>query len=521
MMISRFIRATALLVFASALGCSAKSPLQPGDLVIANGSVIDGTGSAARNADVLIRGNRIWAVRELGDSFPDTVTVIPAEGFIVSPGFIDTHAHGDPAKTPEMENFLAMGVTTIVLGQDGSSTRVGALAEWFDSVAAAKPGPNVATYLGHGTLRHEAGVGLSSAPTEEEITQIANLVEQGLQLGALGLTTGLEYQPGSFSQRNELAAIAAPVGARGLTVMSHVRNEDDDQLIASIRELVEQCRSAGANAHVSHIKSVYGKGASRAEEILAVLQEARDSGVGVTADIYPYTASYTGIGLLFPDYSLPPNDYQTVAQQQRDTLLEYLDRRVAKRNGPQATLFGTGEYAGKTLAQVSEETGKPYAEVLLEYGPTGGSAAYFIMDEELQARLLVDPHVNICSDGSPGMRHPRGYGSFARIIRKFVLEDNLITLEEGIHKMSGLPAQTTGLNELGRGTLVPGNYADLLIFNPNEVVDRATFSDPFQLAEGMHTIIVNGNIVRANNIFTGTTAGTVIRRNDSTSGENQ
>lgn len=521
MFLSRFIQATFLVAVAATIGCASKSSLLPGDVVIANGQVIDGTGSPARPADVLIRGNRIWAVKELGKTFPKGVTVIPAEGLIVAPGFIDTHSHGDPSETPEMQNFLAMGVTTIVLGQDGASTSVGKLEGWFDSVTAAKPGPNVATYVGHGTIRDEAGVGLSTSPTEEQIALMGQLVDQALHLGALGLSTGLEYQPGNFSERNELAAIAAPVGSRGLTVMSHVRNEDDEQLATSVRELIEQCRTAGANAHVSHIKSVYGKGSKRAEEILALLEEGRNSGVKVTADIYPYTASYTGLSLLFPDYALPPNNYKTVAEQERDRLLDYLDKRVAKRNGPEATLFGSGQLAGKTLAQVAQEQGKPYSQVLLEVGPNGGSAAYFIMDEELQARLLVDPWVNICSDGSPGIRHPRGYGSFARIIRKFVLEDNALTLEQAIHKMTGLPAETTGLDQLGRGTLTSGNFADVLIFNPSDVYDRATYSDPYQLAEGMQTILVNGTVIRENNQFTGTQAGVVIRRSDSQEGESK
>lgn len=515
-MVRKLLFATLLVASIPIVGCSGKGPFLPGDVVISNGSVIDGTGSPARKADVLIRGERIWAVKEMGEKFPKGVEVISAEGLVVTPGFIDTHAHGDPSESPELENFLAMGVTTIILGQDGSSVRVDDLKQWLQNVAMAKPGANVATYIGHGTLRDEAGVGLSLNPTPEQIQQIANLVEQALKDGALGLSTGLEYQPGNFAQTGELAAIAAPVGARGLTVMSHVRNEDDEQLASSIRELVEQCRIAGANAHVSHIKSVYGKGAARAEEILAILEEGRKSGVKVTADIYPYTASYTGISLLFPDYSLPPNDYKTVAEKERDRLLDYLDKRVARRNGPEATLFGTGPNAGKTLAEVAAEQGKPYAQVLLEGGPNAGSAAYFIMDEELQARLLIEPNINICSDGSTGMRHPRGYGSFARIIRKFVQEENRLALPQAIHKMSGLPAKTTGLDQLGRGTLISGNYADVLIFNPAEINDPATFSDPFQLSVGFNTIFVNGQLIRENGVFQQERAGTVITRSDST-----
>ena len=500
-----------------ALGFAPELRLEPGDVIIANGRVIDGTGEPAREADVWLRGDRIMAVTELGDMFPAIVSVIDAQGKVVAPGFIDTHAHGDPLTHPEMQSFLAQGVTTILLGQDGNSVPVAELEQWFNEMEQKGIGVNVATTLGHGTLRDESGIGLSPSPTAEQLAALEAMCERGLQLGALGLSTGLEYQPGTFSRMEELEAVARPVGKRGLMVMSHVRSEDDDKLRESLNELVEQCRRTGARAHVSHLKSVYGKGAARAEEILGYLQQARGTGVTVTADLYPYTASYTGIGLLFPDYALPPNDYTTVAEQKRNELLDYLDRRVARRNGPEATLFGSGKYAGKTLAQVAEEQGRPYAEVLLEAGPDSGSAAYFIMDEELQARLLVDPAVNICSDGSPTMRHPRGHGSFARVIRKFVVDEERLTLEQAIHKMSGLSAQHVGLDALDRGTLTPGSYADVVIFDPNMVEDTATYTSPFQLAKGFDTIFVNGVLIRQNGEFSAERMGRALRRSDSDS----
>ncbi len=503
---------------------STSTAIQPGDTIISNGSVIDGTGAPAREADVLIRGDRIIAIQELGDMFPAIASVIDASGKVVSPGFIDTHAHGDPAETPDMHNFLAMGVTTICLGQDGSSNRIGTLSEWFNDIATTRPGPNVLTFVGHGTVRNESGIGLSTTPTLEQLKAMANLVEKGLQQGAWGLTTGLEYQPGMFATANELAVVAAPVGKRGLTVMTHMRNEDDDQVTSSITELVEQCRSAGANAHISHLKSVYGKGSGRAEEILSHIDLARKSGVRVTADVYPYTASHTGLSILFPRWALPPNSYREVLTTRRAELVKYLHDRVAKRNGPEAMLLGSGANAGKTLAQLAAEAGKPYAEVLADLGPRGGSAAYFVMNEDLQSRLLVAEGINICTDGSPTMRHPRGYGSFAKIIRKFVNEDKLLTLEQAVYKMSGLPAATIGLDRLKsksgtddappRGTLKAGNAADILIFDPAKVKDTATFEEPHQLAEGFDTILVNGKIIRRNNQFTTYRHGHVLKRQD-------
>jgi N-acyl-D-amino-acid deacylase len=497
----------ALPLIAATVVASAESTI-----AITNARLIDGLGSPARDAHIIVEGDTIsriiWGHGPLDAEVSRT---IDAAGRVVAPGFIDTHAHGDPVDTPEFHNFLAMGVTTIALGQDGSSARAQGMAEWMQRVEEARPGPNVMTYVGHGTVRNEAGVGLEENPTEEQITRMAELVGIAMQAGAYGLTTGLEYQPGSFSRMEELIAIAKPVAEHGGIVMSHMRSEDDDVLIDSIRELAEQGRGSGAPVHVSHIKSVYGKGGGRANELLQILQDFRDEGVTITADIYPYSASFTGLSILFPDYALPPNNYEQTVAERRTELADYLRNRVMLRNGPEATLFGTGSDAGKTLAQVAEERGKPFEEVLIDKGPRGGSAAYFVMDEEVQKGLLLDPFTNVCSDGSPSMRHPRGYGSFAKIIRQYVMEDGILPLEQAVHKMSGLTATTTGLIHQRRGLIAPGFAADILIFDPAQVRDTATFENPSQLAEGIDTILVNGVVVREGGEFTGERAGRMLR----------
>lgn len=479
---------------------------------IVNGYVLDGTGAPPFRANLIVEGDTI--TRVIRGDLPSHIVpdvVLDADGRIVTPGFIDTHAHGDPLSTPGFENFLAMGVTTIALGQDGNSTPAGEMADWMRQVEAARPGPNVMTYIGHGTVRHESGVGLSPDPSPADIARMEALVEKALEAGAWGLTTGLEYQPGNFAGMEELIAVARPVAARDLVVMSHIRSEDDDQLIASIRELVMQGEGSGARVHVSHIKSVYGRGEARAWEILGILRDLREGGVAITADIYPYTASFTGLSLLFPDYALPPHDYKEVVDERRGDLAEYLYNRVAARNGPGATLLGTGPHAGKTLAELSDELGMSYEDVLIELGPRGGAAAYFVMDEDLQGHLLLDPLTNVCSDGSPEMRHPRGYGAFARIIHHYVNEQGMLSLPEAIHKMTGLPAETTGLVRQRRGLIAEGHAADLLIFDPREIRDTATFENPHQLAIGFDTILVNGVIIRQDGIFTGARAGKVLR----------
>jgi N-acyl-D-amino-acid deacylase len=481
------------------------------DLLIRNGTVIDGAGAPGRKADVLIDGDRIARVGSVDAAKVWARRAIDATGMVVTPGFIDVHAHGDPLKTPEFENFLSMGVTTICLGQDGESPQD--LAAWMREVEEARPGVNVATFVGHGTVRNLAGVELQRNPSRQQLQAMQRLVREAMQQGCLGLTTGLEYQPGSFANLEELIAVAQPVAQAGGLVMSHMRSEDDDAIEGALAELLAQGWGAGCPVHVSHIKVVYGHGAKRAEQILKQMQTARVGGLRVTADIYPYNASYTGIGIVFPDWAKPPHDYAQVVKTRRAELAEYLRDRVTRRNGPEATLFGTEPWTGKTLAQVAAQLDKPFEDVLIDdIGLGGAHAAYFVMDAELQERLLVDPHVMICSDGSSTSRHPRGHGAFARVIRKFVAERKLLSLEAAVHKMTGLAAATVGLDQVKHGLLVEGYAADLLVFDPQQVRDNATYEEPHRLATGFAWVVVNGQIARDNGRATGSRAGRLLRR---------
>lgn len=342
---------------------------------------------------------------------------------------------------------------------------------------------------------------------------MARLVDEALEAGCFGLSTGLEYQPGSFSKLNELIAIAKPVGKRGGVISSHTRNEDDEAVQNSIAELIEQGESGNCAVNISHLKVVYGHGVPRAEEILEQMQDARQRGVSITADMYPYQASYTGIGIVFPDWAKPPFKYEEVVRTQRDELSSFLKKRIQMRNGPEATLFGTAPWAGKTLKQVAKELGKSFEDVLIDdIGPKGASGAYFVMDQELQDRLFLDPYIMAGSDGSPSMRHPRGYGSFAKVIRYYVKEKKLLKLEEAIYKMSGLPAKTVGLVEQNRGLLKEGFIADILVFDPDQIKDEATFENPHELARGFDWVIVNGQIVRSNGEFTENRPGKMLRK---------
>ncbi|PKD16842.1 N-acyl-D-amino acid deacylase [Salegentibacter salinarum] len=480
------------------------------DLLIQNATVIDGSGRESYNAHILIFEDEIAKIeKDLHKNFT-AKEVIDASGLVLSPGFIDSHAHGDPVETPEFKNFLAMGVTTIALGQDGYSPKEKDLITWFQKVDEINPATNISIFAGHNTLRELSGVNYDTLPDEKGLLAMEALLSKAFDAGVFGMTTGLEYNPGNFSKREELQRLAKIVGKNNGLIMSHMRNEDDLEVENSIRELLAQ--GEYCPVHVSHIKSVYGKGEERAEEILNLLDSARTAGVQVTADLYPYNASYTGIAIVFPEWAKKPNDFEEVVKNRRSELEEFLRNKIMQRNGPEATLIGSGKFKGKNLKQISEELDKPFEDVLIDdIGPYGAGGAYFIMDGVLQERLVQNEFINICSDGSPSMRHPRGYGSFAKVIETYVLGKKLFTLEEAIHKMTGLSAKIIGLED--RGLIREGFKADLLIFNPTEIKETATYEEPHQLARGFKYVFVNGRLAKQGEDFSKVRNGKMLRKN--------
>jgi len=298
------------------------------------------------------------------------------------------------------------------------------------------------------------------------------------------------------------------VGEHNRVIMSHMRNEDDDQLEASIAELLEQ--GEDARVHIAHLKSVYGAGAERAEEILSILDAARSSGVEITAEIYPYSASYTGIGIVFPVWAKTAEQFEAAKRERRDELAEYLRERVNRRNGPEATLLGTDPWTGKTLADLAHEMEMPFEDVLIDViGPQGASGAYFVMNDELQARLLQDPMVGVCSDGSPTGFHPRGHGTFAKIIETYVVGRGLLSLPEAVQKMTSFAAAVLRIDD--RGAIREGMLADLIVFDPARVRATATYPDPLQLADGFDVVVVNGKVARENGRLAGELFGRVLK----------
>jgi N-acyl-D-aspartate/D-glutamate deacylase len=407
-------------------------------------------------------------------------------------------------------------VTTCCFGQDGESPEEHDYGAWMDRITARRPGVNIAPFIGHGTARNLAGIGMKVNPTAAELDRMAGVVADAMDDGCFGLTTGLEYDPGRFADEAELIAVARPVAARGGLVMSHMRTEDDPTIAGALAELLAQGVGAGCAVQVSHMKVTFGRDPARVDQLLAQMEAARQKGIRVTADVYPYNASHTTIDIVYPDWARPPHDFEKVVAERREELRDYLRKRIALRNGPEATLFTSAPWTAKSLAQVAAELGKPFEDVLIdEVHPGGASAAYFVINESLMERLLVDPHTMVSSDGSPFMRHPRGHGAFARIVRKYAVEKKLFSLETAIHKMTGFTAAATGLDRVGRGRIAPGFHGDALVFDPASVHDTATYEQPHTLAVGFETIFLNGRPARLEGTFAEQGMGRVVRRTES------
>ncbi|MGE4064540.1 MAG: amidohydrolase family protein [Rhodospirillaceae bacterium] len=505
----------ALILAALAFAAPAAAAESPYDLLIRGAAIIDGTGAPARKGDVLVRGDEIVIVGE-APAGSTAARVIDAAGRVLSPGFIDPHAHGQALDMAQpFENFLAMGVTTIVLGQDGSSPDGASIAggaptlsEWFARLERTRPPLNMAALIGFGSVRTESGAPHDAAASTMQIAAMVELIDRGLAAGAFGVSLGMEYVPMIHATRDELRAVAKAAARHDGIVMSHMRSEDDDRIKASIDELLEM--GAFARVHVSHVKVVYGKSAAQGRAVLDQLAAARGRGVRVSADVYPYLASHTGIAILFPQWAKTRADFERALPARRKELEAYLRERVSRRGGPEATLLSTPPYVGSTLAGLAREKGTSFVDVLIDdIGPQGASAAYFVMGKEVQDQFIISPEIMIGTDGAPGMFHPRGYGTYARIIETYVGKEGL-PLPLAVKKMTSMPAAV--LNIPDRGVIRAGAKADLVLFDPRNVRETATWDSPQQLARGFDVVIVNGKIVRENETLSPVRAGKVLRR---------
>lgn len=492
------------------------------DLWIKGGLVYDGSGAAPRKADVLVKGDRIVHVGAVTKAA--AARVIEATGKSVAPGFIDTHAHGDPLEDASFESFVRQGVTAVVLGQDGRTPGYASehgtdedapplgrktLAQWMQAVEAVGSQTNIAAVVGHGTLRWQAGVGVEAEPTSEQLRKMQSILREGLQAGAYGMSSGLEYVPGRYAHREELVALAETVGAAGGVVMSHMRSEDSDSIADALNELVAQGRHS--RVHASHLKIVFAQSAEEGDRVIDLLDAARARGVQITADVYPYLAGYGDLSLLYPPWAKTREEWNRVMSTDRARLETYLRDRIAKRGGAEAILLADPPYANQTLQALARQRKLPPEKVVIDVLGFGGpNAAHFIMRADVQDRLIAWDHAAISTDGGPWVRHPRSWGTYPKVLQEHVRERKLMTLSQAIRKMSSLPAEIVGLPR--RGRVEAGYFADIVLFDPNTVRSNATWAEPAQAPSGIDHVIVNGCVQVENARLSAQHCGKVLRK---------
>jgi N-acyl-D-amino-acid deacylase len=502
------------------------------DLLITGGTVIDGSGTPRFRADVAIRGDRIVTVSRTPLRNARAERVIDARGRVVAPGFIDLHAHLDPLlQLPGAESAVRQGVTTALGGPDGSAPWP--LSPYLASADARRLGINVAFLAGHNTVRRAVMGMANRAPTAAELGRMRTMVAQAMGDGAFGLSTGLIYLPGNYANIQEIVALAQVAADSGGIYTSHLRAEGLG-LLEAVGEALEIGRRAHIPVVLTHHK-VIGKamwGASR--RTLAMVDSARAAGTDVMLDQYPYTATYTGIGVLVPPWAMADGDSAFARRLATPALRDSIARGIVfnilnDRGGGDISRVQLARVAwdttleGRTLADWARRDGRdPTPEVGAELviaalGRGGASAIYHVLDEQDVERIMRHPQTMIASDGrlvrpGDGHPHPRWYGTFPRALAVYVRDRHVLTLEAAIHKMTGLPAGRLGLAD--RGRLAEGSHADIVIFDADRVRDRATFEDPHQYPDGIDYVIVNGALVVDDGRFTDVRAGRVLRRGD-------
>ena len=500
-----FLRSTAVLVALAFLiptrtiAIAAHSKPTPKSRVIVGALVIDGSGRKAFTANVRIVGDRIASVGKFVTRADEEI--IQAPGLVVAPGFIDIHNHSESAliSEPAVISQVSQGITTLAIGPDGGSPWP--IADYLAKLAAEPAAVNVLAFVGHATVRQQVmGKDYNRAATDKEIADMAKLVEQGMREGAVGLSTGLEYDVGHPSTTEEVIELARAAARHGGIYMSHVRDEADEVMNA-FKEAIRIGREAHIPVQISHIKvgsvSVWGQ----AEQAVELINAARHSGVDITADCYPYDAWSSTITVLIP------------SRRHEDPVA--VKRGLDDVGGPANVLVTScrahRDYEGKTLDEISRQQRISGVDAYIQIVKDGGAGVVCRSMKDADIKVFYrQPWVMVSSDGAAGGRHPRGAGTFTRVLGRFVRERHWLTLEEAVRKMTASPASRLGLND--RGVIREGMKADLVIFDPKRVIDRSTFKEPLLLSEGIERVFVNGEPVFENGKTTALFPGVVIRK---------
>jgi len=515
--------AGATAFFALAFG----QPVDPEyDVILRGGRVVDGTGNPAIHADVAIKGQKIAAIGRIQGKAKQEYD---ASGLVIAPGFIDVHTHAeDIDDQPLGENFLRMGVTTLMLGNCGSSAiNVG---EYFAQLEGITVSPNIATLIGHGTVRRRAMHGsFDRPPTEEELSQMKALVRQGMEQGAYGISTGLIYLPSVFAKTEEIVELAKVVSEYDGIYATHQRSESTG-IFTSLEEIFRIAREGRLRAQISHLKLSGPSSWGKANEVIDAIERARAEGLDITQDQYAYTASSTGLSQLIPETAREGGHEKFLERigvpETKAGIVEEMKKTLQKRQSPDyayAVIAGyktDPTYNGLNVVEAAAKmrgasTIEDQIETILEIEKGGGASAVFhgMNDADLEM-FMKHPNTMFASDS--GVRrfqkdvpHPRGYGNAARILAEYVREKKVLRLEDAIRRMTSLPAHTFRIE--GRGELREGAWADVVVFAPDAISDPSTYKDPHHYSKGFKYVFVNGTLVVENDQHLGARPGMVLR----------
>ena len=500
------------------------------DIIISQGEVYDGSGSKALITDIGIINSKIIKIGNLNNS--NARLIIDAKGLAVSPGFIDVHAHLDPIlKLSNCESHLRQGVTTSLGGPDGSSPWP--FGKFLDTLDQIGVGMNVGYLIGHNTVRKNVMSLDNREPTIEELVMMKSQISMAMDEGAFGISTGLKYLPGNFSEIQEVITLSKEASIKGGIYTSHLRDEGLG-VITSVKEAIDISRYAEIPVVLTHHKVIGKPMWGKSSQTLALVDSARVAGLDILMDQYPYEASYTGISVLIPGWARAGGNKQFAKRVGNPSLRDSIKKGIIfnilnDRGGNDldrvqfAKVNWMPELEGKTLKYWAEIKGlnppvENGADLVIEAQLKGGaSCVFFAMDEKDVENIMKHPQTMIASDGrlvkpGDGHPHPRWYGTFPRVLGHYVRKKNTLSLSEAIYKMTLLPAKTIGLND--RGLIKEGMTADITIFNPETIIDKATFDKPHQYSVGIHYVMVNGKLAIDDKKFMNIKAGKVLRFNN-------
>lgn len=545
-----FVKTGSVVALGVLVGCSVNNRF---DIIIQNGLVFDGSGVPGNKTDLGIKGDKISAIADLSTATADLI--IDARGLAVSPGFIDIHTHTDTGLlvNPNAESKIHQGVTTEVSGNCGASPfplndedfeefdknlfeRYGIHVTWRDitgflnALEEKQISFNYATLTGHGDLRSYVVGKNDVEPTAEQLKQMKETLFRSMENGSFGLSTGLEYAPGSYAKTDELIELCRTVAKQNGIYATHIRNEDD-RVEEAVEEAIRICREANVSTEISHLKACNKNNWHKVDHLLEMVQNATNSGMPVNADRYPYIAYGTGLTVFLPLWSRQGNTDEILARLQDMELIpkirQHAENRGKRIGGWDRVVISfcfsdkNKILEGKSIQDCTEITGKePFEfirDILVEER-NRVSIVGFAMDEDNLKKVLSAPHIMVGSDGSAvspigklseGKPHPRYYGTFPRVLGKYCREEKIFNLATALKKMTSMPADKLGLKN--RGYIKKGYFADITIFNPETVIDNATFLNPHQFPTGIEYVIVNGSVTVKNGEHTGKRAGEILR----------